>query len=133
MATPEPSIAPSVPDRPLNSGRPAGSEAYRAQASRYDRHTDAFRRWRELVVAQLPARPGDTVLDVGCGTGLCLPLLQHNVGPSGTSVGIDASVQMLEVVGYLAVGHARGRSTPPSNNRSTPPSNNKEGSDGDQG
>ena len=91
MATPEPSIAPSVPDRPLNSGHPAGSEAYRAQAGRYDRRTDAFRRWRELVVEQLPARPGDTVLDVGCGTGLCLPLLQHKVGPSGTIVGIDAS------------------------------------------
>ena len=85
----------------MNSGQPspghtAGSEAYRGQAGRYDRRTDAFRRWRELVVEQLPARPGDTVLDVGCGTGLCLPPLQRKVGPSGTIVGIDASAQMLE-------------------------------------
>ena len=105
MARPEPSIAPSVPDRPLNSGQPAGSEAYRAQAGRYDRRTDAFRRWRELVVERLPARPGDTVLDVGCGTGLCLPLLQHKVGPSGTIVGIDASEQMLEVAAARVAEH----------------------------
>ena len=134
MATPEPSTAPSVPDRPLNSGQPAGSQAYRGQAGRYDRRTDAFRRWRELVVAQLPAQTGDTVLDVGCGTGLCLPLRQHKVGPSGTIVGIDASapdargrrspghewrllagfVDDLQVTelgaggGYLAVGHTQG-------------------------
>ena len=72
-----------------------------------------------------PPGPATRFLDVGCGTGLCLPLLRHKVGPSGTIVGIDASAQMLEVAGYLAVGHARGRSTPPSNNA--------EGSDGDQG
>jgi hypothetical protein len=58
MGTPEQSATPSVPDRPLNPGQPspgqaAGSEAYRGQAGRYDRRTDAFRRWRELVVEQL--------------------------------------------------------------------------------
>ena len=105
MATPEPSTAPSAPDRPINSGQPGGSEAYRSQAGRYDRRTDAFRRWRELVVEQLPARPGDAVLDVGCGTGLCLPLLQHKVGPSGTIIGIDASAQMLEVAGARVTEH----------------------------
>ena len=63
----------------------------------YDQRTDAFRRWRELLVTTLPVRRGDTVLDVGCGTGLCLPLLQHKVGPTGAIVGIDASEQMLEV------------------------------------
>ena len=91
-------------DQP-DPGRPAGSEAYRSQAGRYDRRTDAFRRWRELVVEQLPARPGDTVLDVGCGTGLCLPLLQRKVGPSGTIVGIDASAQMLEVAAARVTEH----------------------------
>jgi ubiquinone/menaquinone biosynthesis C-methylase UbiE len=110
MATPEPSTAPSTPDRPLDPGQPstgqvAEPEAYRSQAGRYDRRTDAFRRWRELVVEQLPARPGDAVLDVGCGTGLCLPLLQHKVGPSGTIIGIDASAQMLEVAGTRVTEH----------------------------
>ena len=110
MATPEPSIAPSTRDRPLDPGQPstgqvAEPEAYRSQAGRYDRRTDAFRRWRELVVEQLPARPGDAVLDVGCGTGLCLPLLQHKVGPSGTIIGIDASAQMLEVAGTRVTEH----------------------------
>ena len=110
MATPEPSTTASVPDRPMNSGQPspghaAGPEAYRGQAGRYDRRTDAFRQWRERVVAQLPARSGDTVLDVGCGTGLCLPLLQRKVGPSGTIIGIDASTQMLEVAGSRVTEH----------------------------
>ncbi len=108
MATPEPSIAPSIPDRPPDqpsTGQVAEPEAYRSQAGRYDRRTDAFRRWRELVVEQLPARPGDAVLDVGCGTGLCLPLLQHKVGPSGTIIGIDASAQMLEVADTRVTEH----------------------------
>ena len=108
MATPEPSTTPSGTRPTAELRQPAGSEAYRGQAGRYDRRTDAFRRWRELVVAQLPARPGDTVLDVGCGTGLCLPLLQHKVGPSGTIVGIDASAQMLEVADARVSEHGWG-------------------------
>ena len=110
MATPRPSAKPSVPARPPDPGQPlprdtAGSETYRGQAGRYDRRTDAFRRWRELAVHRLPAQPGETVLDVGCGTGLCLPLLQHKVGPSGTIIGIDASPQMLEVAGARVAEH----------------------------
>ena len=42
---------------------------------------------------------------MGCGTGLCLPLLQRKVGPSGTIVGIDASAQMLEVAGARVAEH----------------------------
>jgi ubiquinone/menaquinone biosynthesis C-methylase UbiE len=105
MSTPGPLAGPSVPDRSPDPGRSAGSEAYRSQAGRYDRRTDAFRRWRELVVQRLPAQPGETVLDVGCGTGLCLPLLQHKVGPSGTIIGIDASAQMLEVARARVAEH----------------------------
>jgi demethylmenaquinone methyltransferase/2-methoxy-6-polyprenyl-1,4-benzoquinol methylase len=84
---------------------PAASEAYRSQAGRYDRRTEAFQHWRERLVAGLPVRPGDTVLDVGCGTGLCLPLLHDKVGPTGRIVGIDASEQMLQVAADRVTAH----------------------------
>ena len=82
------------------------SEAYRSQAGDYDLRTDAFRHWRELLVQRLPARRGDTVLDVGCGTGLCLPLLQRKVGRTGAIIGIDASEQMLKVAADRIAEHS---------------------------
>ena len=35
------------------------------------------------------------MLDLGCGTGLSLPLLLTEVGPTGSVVGVDASAAML--------------------------------------
>lgn len=84
---------------------PSGSEAYRSHAGHYDQRTDAFRRWRELLVTRLPVQRGDTVMDVGCGTGLCMPLLQDKIGPTGTIVGIDESEQMLRVAADRVAEH----------------------------
>jgi SAM-dependent methyltransferase len=81
------------------------SEAYRSQAGDYDRRTSRFQHWRELLVSRLPTRPGDVVLDVGCGTGLCMPLLQKKVAPGGTVVGIDESEQMLAIAAERAAEH----------------------------
>ncbi|MEO6414040.1 MAG: class I SAM-dependent methyltransferase [Pedococcus sp.] len=53
-----------------------------------------YRVGRRLGVPLLHLRPGDTVLDVGCGTGLNLPLLRRAVG-HGTVIGVDSSAQML--------------------------------------
>jgi len=75
--------------------RPAGAQAYRAHADRYDQRTRTFQHWRELLIKQLPVGPGDTVIDVGCGTGLCMPGLQERIGPDGRIIGIDASPDML--------------------------------------
>lgn len=38
---------------------------------------------------------GAVVLDLGCGTGLNLPMLLHAVGPAGRVIGVDASAPML--------------------------------------
>lgn len=54
-----------------------------------------YRVGREAGVAALGLRTGDRVLDVGCGTGLNLPLLRAAVGASGVIVGLDASAAML--------------------------------------
>jgi ubiquinone/menaquinone biosynthesis C-methylase UbiE len=95
----------SMPAPPTHRSEAYPSEAYRSEAGRYDRRTDAFRHWRELLIQQLPLRRGDTVLDVGCGTGLCLPLLQHKIGPTGSIIGIDASEQMLQVAADRVAAH----------------------------
>lgn len=121
MATPAPRIAPTAPNRQLprlgRAAQPVGalpttsggaepiSEAYGSQASRYEQRTGAFSYWRELLVDKLSAQRGDTVLDVGCGTGLCLPLLQRKVGASGMIVGIDESEQMLQVAAERVAEH----------------------------
>jgi len=71
--------------------------AYARDAVEYDRRTSAFARYREMVVDALPLRPGDTVIDAGCGTGLCFAALQERIGPGGTIVGVDAAPEMLEL------------------------------------
>ncbi|MFJ9130053.1 class I SAM-dependent methyltransferase [Streptomyces sp. NPDC102340] len=48
------------------------------------------------AVAALDLRPGDRVLDAGCGTGRALSPLRAAVGPSGVVLGADLTAAMLE-------------------------------------
>jgi len=50
---------------------------------------------RRRAVAALDLKPGDTVLEIGAGTGRNFPYLVDAVGPSGTIIGVDASKGML--------------------------------------
>lgn len=54
-----------------------------------------YRAGRVRGVAMAGIRRGDHVVDIGCGTGLNLPLLRGAVGPSGHITGLDLSPQML--------------------------------------
>jgi demethylmenaquinone methyltransferase/2-methoxy-6-polyprenyl-1,4-benzoquinol methylase len=83
-------------DRSAGTGT-AARPAYGALAGTYERRTAAYDEWRRRLVALLPVRPGNVVLDVGCGTGLCFPRLQEKVGPAGRIVGIDESADMLDI------------------------------------
>ncbi|MFJ9952322.1 class I SAM-dependent methyltransferase [Kitasatospora sp. NPDC091207] len=49
------------------------------------------------AIATLGLRPGDRVLDAGCGTGRALPLLRAAVGPEGRVIGADVTPEMLRV------------------------------------
>ncbi len=52
--------------------------------------------WRQLVVEALELRRGNTVVEIGCGTGLNFALLEEKVGRGGKIIGIDISEEMLE-------------------------------------
>lgn len=52
--------------------------------------------FRRRAIAKLRLKAGDTVLEIGCGTGLNLPYLADAVGPSGSVIGVDASSGMLD-------------------------------------
>lgn len=81
------------------------ARTYGHEAAQYDARTGPFEPYRRRIVDLLPIEPGDVVLDVGCGTGLCFPLLQERIGPRGTMVGVDASRQMLDLSAARSAAH----------------------------
>ncbi len=50
---------------------------------------------RRAAIDHLGVAPGDTVVEMGCGTGANLPYLREQVGTDGTVVGIDFSPGVL--------------------------------------
>lgn len=73
-------------------------QRYESYAKTYDREqarNPVVGRNRKQVIELLRLQRGDTVLDVGCGTGLNFPLLQDAVGAEGRIIGIDLSPDML--------------------------------------
>jgi acyl dehydratase/ubiquinone/menaquinone biosynthesis C-methylase UbiE len=74
---------------------------YRRIAGSFDLSTAWLEPYRRRAVSQLRLRPGDAVLDVGCGTGMSFGPIQAAIGPTGRLVGIEPSPEML--------GNARAR------------------------
>jgi ubiquinone/menaquinone biosynthesis C-methylase UbiE len=77
-------------------------ETYRKKAKHYDFTTRLYpapgypqRAQRLRAVQALRLRPGDTVVDVACGTGLNFPLIEKMIGPDGRIVGVDLTDAML--------------------------------------
>src|SRR5215472_8328272 len=58
-------------------------------------------------------RPGEVVMDLGCGGGLDVFLAAAKVGPSGKAIGIDMTTEMLELARKNA---AQGRDGQPVRN-----------------
>ncbi|APW47564.1 class I SAM-dependent methyltransferase [Rhodoferax antarcticus] len=83
------------------TNRQMALDQYRLRANFYDAELAAFEPVRRKAIAGLQLQPGNTVLDVGCGTGLSLESLQQGVGSQGTIVGIEQSPEM------FALAHRR--------------------------
>jgi len=69
---------------------------YREHVADYDLASAGAQGVRAWAVRQLGLRPGDVVLDVGCGTGLNFGLIGERVGAEGQVVGIELCGAMLE-------------------------------------
>jgi ubiquinone/menaquinone biosynthesis C-methylase UbiE len=57
---------------------------------------DAVRAYKEQTYSLLDLHPGDRVIDVGCGASDDVLAMARLVGPSGRTVGMDASEKMIE-------------------------------------
>jgi len=78
------------------------SGLYEQLAPDYDRRDRMFRligfrepSYKRKAIAALDLRLGDTVVDIGCGTGLNFAYLQNVVGPEGKIIGVDLTPGML--------------------------------------
>lgn len=83
------------PPRAEGSDTQAMLALYRARAAHYDKELTPFEPLRVAAIERLQLQPGQTVLDVGCGTGLSLAPLLQRLGPQGRIVGIEQCPDML--------------------------------------
>jgi ubiquinone/menaquinone biosynthesis C-methylase UbiE len=67
---------------------------------RYDKHEKDFKRLFSL----LPLKPGEQVLDAGCGTGVLVPFILERITSTGILYELDFAEKMIEVNRTL---HAR--------------------------
>ena len=72
-------------------------ERYRKHAAGYDASAQRTEPLRRRTIEKLALRAGDTVLDVGCGTGLSFDLLQRGIGPGGKLIAIEQSPEMMAI------------------------------------
>ena len=78
-------------------------ETYRKKAKHYDITSRLYpvpgypqRAQRLRAVHALGLRPGDSVVDIACGTGLNFSLIEQAIGPGGRIVGVDLTDAMLD-------------------------------------
>jgi demethylmenaquinone methyltransferase/2-methoxy-6-polyprenyl-1,4-benzoquinol methylase len=79
-------------------------EHYRELAPVYDRSTRLIDSIRRRTIDALDLASGESVLDVGCGTGWCLPLLAQRVGHAGRVIGFEPSPDMLRLARQRVAG-----------------------------
>jgi ubiquinone/menaquinone biosynthesis C-methylase UbiE len=73
------------------------SQAYNTRASTYDTATPFHSRLAHSYIKYTSPKPGESLLDLACGTGLVTFALAPHLDPSPSIIGADTSPGMLEV------------------------------------
>jgi len=78
------------------------AQLYQKRAKNYDFSANLYYllgirefAYRKKAVAALNLERGDTVVEIGCGTGLNFRLLRERVGSEGKIIGVDLTAEML--------------------------------------
>jgi ubiquinone/menaquinone biosynthesis C-methylase UbiE len=86
----------------IDSTREHLIETYRKKAKHYDITSQFYpvpgypqRAHRLRAVQALGLHPGDSVVEIACGTGLNFSLIEQVIGPNGRIVGVDLTDAML--------------------------------------
>ena len=97
--------ATEIQERPVRRIDPSRAhliETYRKKAKHYDITSRFYpapgypqRAQRLRVIHALGLGPGDSVIDIACGTGLNFPLIEQVIGPDGRIIGVDLTDAML--------------------------------------
>jgi demethylmenaquinone methyltransferase/2-methoxy-6-polyprenyl-1,4-benzoquinol methylase len=77
-------------------------DLYKKRAANYDLSANLYyligfreNKYRKIAVEKLDLKPGDNVVEIGCGTGLNFRFLWDAVGEKGKIIGVDFSEEML--------------------------------------
>ncbi len=82
----------------------AALTSYRELAPHYDDVCVRIAAVRECALGILDARPGETIVDVACGSGAMLPGLAARVGSGGRVIGIEQSPEMIALARHRFAG-----------------------------
>jgi demethylmenaquinone methyltransferase/2-methoxy-6-polyprenyl-1,4-benzoquinol methylase len=91
----------------IDSARDRLIETYSKKAKHYDITSRLYpvpgypqQAQRIRAVQALGLRPGDSVVDIACGTGLNFSLIEQAIGPGGRILGVDLTEAMLDQAQY---------------------------------
>ncbi len=96
-----------VPDSPSDITDPFAKKAARYDFTTSLSYAIGFRDWayRQRAVDALGLAEGDTVVELGCGTGRNFDMLERAVGRAGAIIGVDVSDAMLARARRRTVRH----------------------------
>jgi S-adenosylmethionine-diacylgycerolhomoserine-N-methlytransferase len=85
--------------RKARTHRQTMTNYYGAQARIYDATRWMFLYGRQTLIDQIDIRPGDRVLEIGCGTGKNFEAIQCRLNGTGELIGVDCCAPMLDKAG----------------------------------
>lgn len=87
--------------REINQADMAKMNYFNSMASKWDEtvgnNDERKNLLKEILVSKTAIKEGDRILDIGCGTGILIPLIKGITGDGGSVTAVDPCEEMLQV------------------------------------